>query len=311
MIIDVIGQKLILNEKQTIVSKSQEFVEFEFNLSDEWKDLLVFAQFKQGEESYNIYLDDDNKCFLPSEIKDGSDGAKGDKGDKGETGDKGADGYSPTVSVSKTDGVTTVTITDKDGEKTAEVKDGESKGTDRWVDGTSIWYSVRTAGAASASGSYSTAEGHQTNATGASSHAEGRMTRAESTGSHAEGYSTTATGTASHTEGYATVASGYTSHAEGTGTIASGSYQHAQGKYNIADSENKYAHIVGGGTSDSNRKNIHTLDWSGNTYYSGAGSAYPVVKAYPYGTVITITETSNNWGKTSDGWVSLEWVDKI
>ena len=79
MIIDVIGQKLILNEKQTIVSKSQEFVEFKFNLSNEWKDLLVFAQFKQGEESYNIYLDDDNKCFLPSEIKDGSDGAKGDK----------------------------------------------------------------------------------------------------------------------------------------------------------------------------------------------------------------------------------------
>ena len=35
------------------------------------------------------------------------------------------------------------------------------------------------------------------------------------------------------------------------------------------------------------------------------------IKAYPYGTVITITETSNNWGKTSDGWVSLEWVEKI
>ena len=35
------------------------------------------------------------------------------------------------------------------------------------------------------------------------------------------------------------------------------------------------------------------------------------IKTYPYGTVITITETSNNWGKTSDGWVSLEWVEKI
>ena len=207
-----------------------------------------------------------------AEIKDGSDGAKGDKGDKGETGDKGADGYSPTVSVSKADGVTTVTITDKDGEKTAEVKDGESKGTDRWVDGSSMWYSVRTAGAASASGSYSIAEGYHTNATGASSHAEGRLTSAESTCSHAEGYSTIATGTASHTEGYATATSGYTSHAEGTGTIASSSYQHAQGKYNIADGESKYAHIVGGGTSDSNRMNIHTLDWRGNTYYSGDGT---------------------------------------
>ncbi len=62
-----------------------------------------------------------------AEIKDGSDGAKGDKGDKGETGDKGTDGtdgFSPTVSVSKTDGVTTVTITDKDGEKTATIADG-------------------------------------------------------------------------------------------------------------------------------------------------------------------------------------------
>ena len=271
MIIDVIGQKLILNEKQTIVSKSQEFVEFEFNLSDEWKDLLVFAQFKQGEESYNIYLDENNKCFLPSEIKDGSDGAKGDKGDKGETGDKGADGYSPTVSVSKADGVTTVTITDKDGEKAAEVKDGESKGTDRWVDGTGSG-AVRTIGSKTASGDYSVAEGYSTTATGANSHAEGRMTRTDGTASHSEGYSTTATGTASHVEGYATITGGYASHAEGVGAIASGSYQHAQGKYNIADTENKYAHIVGGGTSDSNRKNIHTLDWSGNTYYSGDGT---------------------------------------
>ena len=471
MIIDVIGQKLILNEKQTIVSKSQEFVEFEFNLSDEWKDLLVFAQFKQGEESYNIYLDDYNKCFLPSEIKDGfmlltlcgskddvfatssslgfvvrrcelvedasstvitqtlyeqlvnriewgdalgidhieqtstssedegenvitffftddtektftirngskgskgdkgeqgekgeqglqgeqgiqgiqgekgekgekgdtgaqgergeqglkgdkgdtgaqgvqgekgedgqdgfsptvsvsksdktttiaitdkdgtktaeikdgSDGAKGDKGDKGETGDKGADGYSPTVSVSKTDGVTTVIITDKDGEKTAEIKDGESKGTDRWVDGTGSG-AVRTIGSKTASGDYSVAEGYSTTATGANSHAEGRMTRTDGTASHSEGYSTTATGTASHVEGYATITGGYASHAEGVGAIASGSYQHAQGKYNIADAENKYAHIVGGGASDSNRMNIHTLDWSGNTYYSGDGT---------------------------------------
>ncbi len=50
---------------------------------------------------------------------------------------------------------------------------------------------------------------------------------------------------------------------------------------------------------------------SGLNCRSGAGSTYPVVKAYPYGTVVTITETSNNWGKTSDGWVSLEWVEKI
>ncbi len=50
---------------------------------------------------------------------------------------------------------------------------------------------------------------------------------------------------------------------------------------------------------------------SGLNCRSGAGSSYPVVKAYPYGTVLTITETSSGWGKTSDGWVSLEWVEKI
>lgn len=42
---------------------------------------------------------------------------------------------------------------------------------------------------------------------------------------------------------------------------------HIQGKYSLVDKE--YAHIVGGGTSDSNRKNIHTLDWDGNAEFSG------------------------------------------
>ena len=68
--------------------------------------------------------------------------------------------------------------------------------------------------------------------------------------------------------GYYTIASGYCSHAEGYYTIAKGSYQHVQGKYNIEDSY-EYAHIVGGGTSDTDRKNIHTLDWSGNAVFAG------------------------------------------
>lgn len=45
-----------------------------------------------------------------------------------------------------------------------------------------------------------------------------------------------------------------------------------QGKFNVVDTAGKYAHIVGGGTSESARKNIHTLDWNGNTYYSGDGT---------------------------------------
>jgi hypothetical protein len=31
----------------------------------------------------------------------------------------------------------------------------------------------------------------------------------------------------------------------------------------------KYAHIVGNGTSNNSRSNAHTLDWSGNAWYSG------------------------------------------
>lgn len=44
---------------------------------------------------------------------------------KGETGSPGADGFSPTVNVSKVGKTTTITITDKNGIKTATIKDGE------------------------------------------------------------------------------------------------------------------------------------------------------------------------------------------
>ncbi len=459
MTIDVIGQKLVINDKQTIVSKSQEFVEFKFNLSDEWKDLLTFVQFKQGEDSYNVYLDEDNKCFLPSEIKDGTmtvtlcgskddvfatssslgfvvrrceltedgkstvitqtlyeqlvnriewgnalgidhietatseedegenivtffftddtektftvrngskgergdtgaqgeqgvkgdkgdtgaqgiqgekgeQGLQGEKGDKGDTGERGSDGadgkdgvdgqdgYSPTVAVSKTDGVTTVTITDKDGTKTAEIKDGEkgdkgdkgdtgaqgAKG-DKGDKGDTAEVTVDTAlddtstnpvtNAAIASainakanianpvftesismgrrsgykvGTLSTAEGDNVVASGNYSHAEGSNTVAGGNASHAEGVNTIASGYYSHAEGYYTTATGYYSHAEGFYASTSSNFQHVQGKFNAVDTAGKYAHIVGGGTSESTRKNIHTLDWNGNTYYSGDGT---------------------------------------
>ena len=42
---------------------------------------------------------------------------------------------------------------------------------------------------------------------------------------------------------------------------------HIQGKYSYID--NDYAHVVGGGSSDEDRKNIHTLDWDGNAVYAG------------------------------------------
>ena len=77
------------------------------------------------------------------------------------------------------------------------------------------------------------------------------------------------TGFNSLAEGSGTEASGDASHAEGKNTIAAGRNQHAEGKYNIKDTSNKYAHIVGNGTSNTKRSNAHTLDWSGNAWYAG------------------------------------------
>ena len=136
---------------------------------------------------------------------------------------------------------------------------------------------------ATASGSYSHAEGYHTTASGSYSHAEGYMSKSSGGGAHSEGCSTNANYDGSHSEGSYTKADNYDAHAEGTNTVASGKrshaegyytkassdYQHVQGKYNVEDTNGTYAHIVGGGTSNTDRKNIHTLDWNGNAVYSG------------------------------------------
>ena len=117
------------------------------------------------------------------------------------------------------------------------------------------------------------AEGLLTTASGEKSHAEGNETTASGKNSHAEGNETTASGLCSHAEGFLTEALGTISHVEGKQTIAKGDCQHVQGKYNVIDESRKYAHIVGGGTSENKRKNIHTLDWDGNAEYAGDVSA--------------------------------------
>ena len=163
-----------------------------------------------------------------------------------------------------------------------------------------------------ASGKYSHAEGFRTIASGRNSHAEGADTEARQDCSHAEGYNTTAGGICSHAEGYSTTAGG-NSHAEGSytkanamcsntevdSTIASGKYQQVHGKYNKEDTKDKYAHIVGNGTSDSKRSNAHTLDWDGNAWYQGdirvGGTSYDDGKTVETRTTISIsTETTPN-----------------
>lgn len=124
-----------------------------------------------------------------------------------------------------------------------------------------------------ASGMYSHAEGNNTQASGDGSHSEGNTTIASGEYSHAEGSSSTASGNSSHAEGTNTMASGDESHAEGIGTIAASEAQHVQGKYNVEDASGQYADIIGGGSSSSDRKNIHTVDWNGNGWYAGKVSA--------------------------------------
>ena len=128
-------------------------------------------------------------------------------------------------------------------------------------------------GSGKASGYYSHAEGAATTASGDYSHAEGSNTTALGQYSHAEGFKVEARGMYSHAEGFLTEALGTISHVEGKQTIAKGDCQHVQGKYNVIDESRKYAHIVGGGTSENKRKNIHTLDWDGNAKYAGDVSA--------------------------------------
>lgn len=116
---------------------------------------------------------------------------------------------------------------------------------------------------------YSHAEGCNTTCDGSMSHSEGAYTQASMTGSHAEGYETKALSNGCHSEGGYTEASAEYSHVEGYHTKATTSYQHVQGRYNEIDTDRKYAHIIGNGSYEDDRKNIHTVDWNGNAMYLG------------------------------------------
>lgn len=42
---------------------------------------------------------------------------------------------------------------------------------------------------------------------------------------------------------------------------------------------------------------------------TGPGTGYPVVRTYTKNTEVVITKESGNWGQTSEGWISLEYVN--
>lgn len=114
------------------------------------------------------------------------------------------------------------------------------------------------------------AEGYYTAASGLHSHAEGENSIAEGDSSHAEGRYSHAIGNYSHTEGRGTIAIGEGSHAEGFVTIAKEQYQHVEGKYN-AD-ESTALHIVGCGTSETDRVNCFTAGVDNGNKYIKVGS---------------------------------------
>lgn len=178
---------------------------------------------------------------------------------------------------------------------------------------------------------FSYAEGFGTIAAGGAAHAEGKgcktyedFSHVEGSnnvnigyGAHVEGWNNTNYGYGSHVEGgdnlctvnyghvegaYNTV-NGYGSHAEGYRTIASSQYQHVSGKWNIEDTKNKYAFIIGNGTTNERRSNAFTVDWDANLNING-NATFPYdkkivfetdlssVHAY-YGTSITLADDIN------------------
>lgn len=138
-----------------------------------------------------------------------------------------------------------------------------------------------------ATGFGSSAMGASARASGLSAHAEGGERQmsipsdeltsiASGDYSHAEGVSW-ATGKAAHSEGYSTRAQSLYSHVEGEGTVAyynrhSRRAVHVEGRWNELDQNGDYAHIIGDGTSNTNRSNLHTVSGSGVAWYKNHGN---------------------------------------
>lgn len=72
ILVNVSNQKLkVATNLKSLVSGTQEFIRFVFNLTGDWDGLLTYAQFIQEDKAYNQYLDDEKSVYLPSEIKPG------------------------------------------------------------------------------------------------------------------------------------------------------------------------------------------------------------------------------------------------
>lgn len=136
--------------------------------------------------------------------------------------------------------------------------------------GTNIGYKSISLGTNSvASENYSISVGNFTESTATMAYSGGSNTKSGGQNAVANGYKTKAMGRNSVSNGESSESSGVNSYAGGLGTAALGENQYVIGKYNIKDTEEKYAIIIGRGTTDTNRKNAGTIDWSGNGWFAG------------------------------------------
>ena len=169
----------------------------------------------------------------------------------GAQGIKGEDGFSPTVSVSKSGRQTTIIITDKYGTAVAEIFDGE--GVNILDDNAGAGVTDKTWTANKLTNDLSDkadktdtvlnttlSRGRKAGSVvGLGSVAFGDGVEASGSYSHAEGESTVAGGSCSHAEGMNTKALNYRAHAEGTHTRATGDSSHAEG-FGSGDSQINY-----------------------------------------------------------------------
>ena len=73
ILVTVVNQKLrIATNLQNLVSGSQDFIRFIFDLSSDWDDMTTFAQFQQSGIAYNRSLDENNAVYFPQEIRAGT-----------------------------------------------------------------------------------------------------------------------------------------------------------------------------------------------------------------------------------------------
>lgn len=73
IIVNVVNQRLkIQTNLKNYVEGTQKFIRFFFNLPSEWDNLSTFAQFGQNGVAYDVWLDDENSVYLPSEIVAGT-----------------------------------------------------------------------------------------------------------------------------------------------------------------------------------------------------------------------------------------------